>query len=138
MDELAHHIADRSSSAVKVLDSMAAAARAAEWCAAGLTVGFTNGCFDILHAGHIQLLQFARSRCDRLIVGINDDASIRRLKGASRPINSLEDRSQVLTALAAVDAVVPFAEDTPFELIAAAARPARQGRGLCDRKHRRR
>ncbi|KTF68921.1 D-glycero-beta-D-manno-heptose-7-phosphate kinase [Sphingomonas sp. HT-1] len=119
MDELAHHIADRSSSAVKILDGMAAAARAAEWRAAGLTVGFTNGCFDILHAGHIQLLQFARSRCDRLIVGINDDASIRRLKGASRPINPLEDRSQVLAALAAVDAVVPFAEDTPFELIAA-------------------
>jgi D-beta-D-heptose 7-phosphate kinase/D-beta-D-heptose 1-phosphate adenosyltransferase len=94
------------------------AARIAEaWKREGLKVGFTNGCFDILHAGHVSLLQSARAACDRLIVGVNDDASTRRLKGPSRPVNGEHDRAFLLSALAAVDLVVLFAEDTPLELI---------------------
>jgi D-beta-D-heptose 7-phosphate kinase/D-beta-D-heptose 1-phosphate adenosyltransferase len=77
----------------------------------------TNGCFDVLHAGHVAYLEEAKSLGDRLVVAINDDDSVRRLKGESRPINSLEDRMSVLAGLAAVDWVVPFAEDTPERLI---------------------
>lgn len=79
----------------------------------------TNGCFDILHAGHVAYLEEAKSLGDRLIVAVNDDESVRRLKGESRPINTLEDRMLVLAGLAAVDWVVPFADDTPAALIAA-------------------
>ena len=79
----------------------------------------TNGCFDILHAGHVAYLEEAKSLGDRLIVAVNDDDSVRQLKGDSRPINALEDRMLVLAGLAAVDWVVPFADDTPAELIAA-------------------
>jgi D-beta-D-heptose 7-phosphate kinase/D-beta-D-heptose 1-phosphate adenosyltransferase len=91
----------------------------AEWRSEGKRVVFTNGCFDILHAGHVDYLRFARSRGDVLIVGVNDDQSTRRLKGPDRPINALEDRMRVLGALEMVDAVVPFGEDTPEELIRA-------------------
>ena len=97
----------------------AALRRVAEWRAHGLRVGFTNGCFDILHAGHVALLRAARRRCDRLVVALNTDASVARLKGASRPINPLADRAAVVSALSAVDAVVAFEEDTPLELIRA-------------------
>ena len=79
----------------------------------------TNGCFDVLHAGHVSYLEEAKSLGDRLIVAVNDDASVKRLKGDSRPINALEDRLLVLAGLAAVDWVVPFAEDTPARLIQA-------------------
>ncbi len=79
----------------------------------------TNGCFDILHAGHVAYLEEAKSLGDRLIVAVNDDDSVKRLKGESRPINALEDRMLVLAGLAAVDWVIPFADDTPAELIAA-------------------
>ena len=79
----------------------------------------TNGCFDILHAGHVAYLEEAKSLGDRLIVAVNDDDSVRRLKGESRPVNALEDRMLVLAGLAAVDWVVPFADDTPAALIAA-------------------
>lgn len=78
---------------------------------------FTNGCFDVLHAGHVDYLRFARSKGDLLIVGVNDDASVSRLKGPSRPVNELGDRLRVLAALEMVDAVVPFPEDTPKEII---------------------
>ena len=77
----------------------------------------TNGCFDILHAGHVSYLEEAKSLGDRLIVAVNDDDSVRRLKGDDRPINALEDRMLVLAGLAAVDWVVPFGEDTPAALI---------------------
>ncbi|MBL1147890.1 MAG: D-glycero-beta-D-manno-heptose-7-phosphate kinase [Pseudomonadota bacterium] len=87
------------------------------WRANGLTVGFTNGCFDLLHPGHISLLEQARARCDRLIVGLNTDASVRRLKGETRPIQNETARTTVLQALAAVDMVVLFDEDTPEQLI---------------------
>ena len=77
----------------------------------------TNGCFDVLHPGHVAYLQEAKSLGDRLVVAVNDDASVARLKGESRPINGLADRMAVLAGLAAVDWVVPFAEDTPARLI---------------------
>lgn len=78
---------------------------------------FTNGCFDILHAGHVKYLEEARSFGDMLVLGLNSDASVKRLKGESRPINSQEDRAIVLAALESVDFVVVFEEDTPYELI---------------------
>ncbi|WP_066702241.1 D-glycero-beta-D-manno-heptose-7-phosphate kinase [Sphingobium amiense] len=118
LDEISREGRSGLSSAVKILDIDDVRSRCEEWQAAGLKVGFTNGCFDILHAGHVQLLQYARSRCDRLIVGLNDDQSVARLKGSSRPINALADRGAVLAALSAVDAVTAFAEDTPYDLIA--------------------
>lgn len=83
------------------------------------TVVFTNGCFDILHRGHVSYLTQARALGDRLVVGLNDDASVRRLKGAGRPVVNQDDRAYVLAALACVDAVTLFDEDTPAELIAA-------------------
>lgn len=84
----------------------------------GERVIMTNGCFDVLHAGHVAYLEEAKSLGDRLIVAINDDDAVRRLKGEARPINQLEDRMLVLAGLAAVDWVVPFSEDTPERLIA--------------------
>ncbi|WP_024328257.1 bifunctional D-glycero-beta-D-manno-heptose-7-phosphate kinase/D-glycero-beta-D-manno-heptose 1-phosphate adenylyltransferase HldE [Thioalkalivibrio sp. ALR17-21] len=85
--------------------------------AAGERIVMTNGCFDLLHAGHVAYLEQARARGDRLVVAVNDDASVQRLKGAGRPVTPLEGRMAVLAGLAAVDWVVPFAEDTPAELI---------------------
>ena len=90
-----------------------------EWRAQGKTVVFTNGCYDILHPGHIQLVEEARSLGDVLVVALNTDASTRRAKGPSRPVNSEADRAELMAALAAVDAVTLFDEETPRELIAA-------------------
>ncbi len=87
------------------------------WKAQGLSVGFTNGCFDILHPGHVSLLAAARAQCDRLVVGLNTDASVGRLKGAARPVNPLAARAQVIAALRYVDTVVGFEDDTPLFLI---------------------
>ena len=92
----------------------------ARWRAMGLKVGFTNGCFDILHRGHVAYLAQARAWCDRLIVGLNSDASVRALKGEGRPVNDLESRALVLAGLRSVDLVVPFEELTPLKLIEAA------------------
>jgi len=83
----------------------------------GKTVVFTNGCFDILHAGHVQYLEKAKALGDMLIVAINSDASVRRLKGAPRPINSEQDRAYILSRLKPVDAVVVFDDDTPLRVI---------------------
>jgi len=85
----------------------------------GRKVVFTNGCFDLIHAGHVSLLQFARSKGDVLVVGMNNDASVRRLKGKTRPILLERERGAILAALESVDYVVPFAEDTPQRLIRA-------------------
>ena len=91
----------------------------AEWKRAGKTVVFTNGCYDVLHPGHIRLLEKARSLGDILILALNTDASVQRLKGPNRPLISETERAELASALAAVDAVTFFDEDTPRELIAA-------------------
>ena len=92
-------------------------ARLAVWRRQGLRIGFTNGCFDLLHPGHIKVLTQARAACDRLIVGLNSDASVARLKGKGRPVQNERARAEVLAALEAVDLVVVFGEDTPLKLI---------------------
>ena len=89
----------------------------AKWREEGLVVGFTNGCFDIIHEGHVELLAEARSHCDRLVVAINSDASISKLKGPSRPIQSERARARVISALAFVDSVITFDAETPIDLI---------------------
>ncbi len=88
-----------------------------KWQQQGLRIGFTNGCFDLLHPGHVSLLRQARGVCDRLIVGLNSDQSVQRLKGKKRPIQAESDRADILAALSVVDAVVVFDEDTPLALI---------------------
>jgi D-beta-D-heptose 7-phosphate kinase/D-beta-D-heptose 1-phosphate adenosyltransferase len=100
-----------------VFDWAVADERVSEWRAQGQRIGFTNGCFDILHPGHVKVLTRARETCDRLIVGLNSDASTARLKGEGRPIQDVHARADVLAALEAVDLVVVFDEDTPIELI---------------------
>ena len=89
-----------------------------QWRKQGLRVGFTNGCFDLLHPGHVKLLAGARATCDRLVVGLNGDASVTRLKGPGRPVQPVEARAELLAALEAVDLVVVYDEDTPEKLIA--------------------
>jgi D-beta-D-heptose 7-phosphate kinase/D-beta-D-heptose 1-phosphate adenosyltransferase len=91
--------------------------RLREWRRQGLRIGFTNGCFDLLHPGHIKLLTAARALCDRLVVGLNSDASVTRLKGEGRPVQKEQARAEVLAALEAVDLVVVFEQDTPVKLI---------------------
>jgi D-beta-D-heptose 7-phosphate kinase/D-beta-D-heptose 1-phosphate adenosyltransferase len=93
------------------------AAHLADWRKQGLRIGFTNGCFDILHPGHVKVLTAARGACDRLIVGLNSDASVKRLKGDGRPVQNESSRAEVLAALEAVDLVVIFEEETPIGLI---------------------
>lgn len=95
------------------------ASQLSHWRNQGLTVVFTNGCFDILHRGHVEYLSKAADKGDVLVVGLNTDASVRRLKGESRPINNEEARALILASLSFVDAVVLFDEDTPYELIKA-------------------
>ena len=87
--------------------------------ARGLRVGFANGCFDLIHPGHVHLLTEARARCDRLVVALNTDASVRRLKGPTRPVQNEMARATVMASLAPVDLVVLFDEETPLELIQA-------------------
>lgn len=84
---------------------------------AGKKIVFTNGCFDILHAGHVKSIEFAKSKGDILVLGLNSDSSVKRLKGPKRPVNKQEDRAIVLAALGAVDAVCIFSQETPLELI---------------------
>ncbi len=109
---------DITSAEAKVLDLESAADRAEKWRRRGLTVGFTNGCFDLLHPGHVSLLNQAKAACDRLVVGLNSDASVRRLgKGDGRPVQGEAARATVLASLGAIDAVVVFDENTPLEMI---------------------
>ena len=89
------------------------------WRKQGKRIVFTNGCFDLLHPGHIHYLQDAKKLGDILLIGLNDDDSIQRLKGPMRPINTLEHRACMLAALKPVDLIVPFSEDTPLNLITA-------------------
>lgn len=104
----------------KVATAQRMVEKVARWRAKGLKVGFTNGCFDILHKGHVAYLAQARAWCDRLIVGLNSDRSVKALKGEGRPIHDLDSRAMVLAGLGSVDLVVPFDEDTPVKLIEAA------------------
>ena len=103
----------------KIVGHDHAAEAASRWRGQGLRVGFTNGCFDILHRGHIAYLDQARGWCDRLVVGLNSDASVRALKGEGRPVNALESRALVLAGLGCVDLVAPFDAATPIALIEA-------------------
>lgn len=101
----------------KVVSREAAAEQVERWRRKGWRTGFTNGCFDLLHPGHVHLLEQARAQCDRLVVGLNSDASVRRLKGPARPVQPEAARAAVLASLAAVDLVVVFDEDTPEDLL---------------------
>ncbi len=103
----------------KIIKSSRASSLAKKAKKDGLKVVFTNGCFDIIHAGHVKSLEKAKSFGDILIVGLNSDASVRRLKGPGRPVNSFKDRAAVLAAFACVDYVTGFSQDTPYELIKA-------------------
>jgi D-beta-D-heptose 7-phosphate kinase/D-beta-D-heptose 1-phosphate adenosyltransferase len=103
----------------KILDGERLARRIAEWRAAGETIVFTNGCFDLLHVGHVTLLEECHRFGSKLVLGLNSDASVQRLKGPTRPVVGERERARVMAALAAVDAVVLFDEDTPLELIVA-------------------
>jgi len=105
------------SSANKIFSYTEAIRKVAEWRAKGEKTVFSNGCFDIIHAGHVDYLEKARQKGDHLIVGLNTDASVSRIKGKDRPIVDEVSRSRVLAALEFVDAVVLFDEDTPYELI---------------------
>jgi D-beta-D-heptose 7-phosphate kinase/D-beta-D-heptose 1-phosphate adenosyltransferase len=101
----------------KVVTPAAAAEAAERWRSRGYTVGFTNGCFDLLHPGHVHLLEQCRSMCDRLIVGLNSDASVKRLKGPTRPVQPEAARAAVLAAVTSVDLVCMFEDDTPLEIL---------------------
>jgi D-glycero-beta-D-manno-heptose 1-phosphate adenylyltransferase len=101
----------------KLFDRQAIIYRVRQWRVLNKTVAFTNGCFDILHQGHIASLSEAASEANYLIVGVNSDLSVRRLKGEHRPINTEQTRAYMLASLLMVDAVVIFDEDTPLELI---------------------
>ncbi|MFZ0311659.1 MAG: bifunctional D-glycero-beta-D-manno-heptose-7-phosphate kinase/D-glycero-beta-D-manno-heptose 1-phosphate adenylyltransferase HldE [Candidatus Korobacteraceae bacterium] len=114
---LSAEISLRMEEKVLRLDSLLS--RVTRWRSAGQRIVFTNGCFDLLHVGHIRLLEEARRKGDRLIVGLNSDDSVRRLKGPLRPVVGESERAQVLAALSAVDAVVVFHDDTPLRLIEA-------------------
>jgi D-beta-D-heptose 7-phosphate kinase/D-beta-D-heptose 1-phosphate adenosyltransferase len=116
--ELRHRLLPSASLAAEdkiVFDWSVLDERLAEW--RGLRIGFTNGCFDLLHPGHVRLMNEARAACDRLVVGLNSDASVKRLKGRDRPVQDQQARAEVLAALEAVDLVVIFEQDTPVELI---------------------
>lgn len=101
----------------KVMTREAAVEQVERWRRMGWRIGFTNGCFDLLHPGHVHLLEQARSACDRLVVGMNSDASVRRLKGPTRPVQPEAARAAVLASLSSVDLVCVYDEDTPLELL---------------------
>jgi D-beta-D-heptose 7-phosphate kinase/D-beta-D-heptose 1-phosphate adenosyltransferase len=113
MLELSRDVRDKEWHRAKYYSIAEAETLVRRWKGRGLSVGFTNGCFDIMHAGHIALLAAARAECDRLIVALNTDPGVRRLKGPERPVNGLADRA----AVEAVDAVISFDEETPIDLI---------------------
>lgn len=121
IDELRHRILPEASLASEekiVFDWSQLGEHLDAWRKKGLRIGFTNGVFDLLHPGHVKLLAQARAQCDRLVVGLNSDASVTRLKGPTRPVQNAQSRADVLAALEAVDLVVVFEQDTPRDLIA--------------------
>jgi rfaE bifunctional protein nucleotidyltransferase chain/domain len=107
----------RTTAQSKIFDLQSLVEQLSRWRKKGDRIVFTNGCFDILHAGHIRYLESAASFGDRLVIAVNDDHSVRKLKGETRPINVLDSRLYLLASLSCVDAVVPFAEDTPLDII---------------------
>ena len=122
MNEVLHELAEANDATnalatrgLRTLDQ--ARDMVARWKQQGVSVGFTNGCFDVLHSGHVLALSHARSACDRLVVALNSDDSVSRLKGPSRPVNTLQLRARVVAALRDVDCVVSFDEDSPLEVI---------------------
>lgn len=115
--ELADAIDAATGLSKSIIDPDQLVEKIAQWRSRGLSIGFTNGCFDLVHPGHISLLEQAGAQCDRLIVGLNSDASVSRLKGADRPVQDAAARGRVLASVAGVDAVVVFDEDTPLGLI---------------------
>jgi D-beta-D-heptose 7-phosphate kinase / D-beta-D-heptose 1-phosphate adenosyltransferase len=116
--ELIETLVDRDALATrKALPLPLALDQVARWRSKGQRVGFTNGCFDLLHPGHVSLLSQARAQCDRLVVGLNSDASVARLKGPTRPVQNEQARAAVLSSLASVDLVVIFDDNTPIALI---------------------
>ena len=117
--ELLEAIAPATGALRKVVSMEVAAEQVERWRRRGWRIGFTNGCFDLLHPGHVHLIEQARAACDRLVVGLNSDASVRRLKGANRPVQQEAARAAVLASLADVDLVTIFEEDTPETLITA-------------------
>lgn len=121
IDELIRNLRQAEDSEVhdKVLSQNKAIEVVERWRRQGLNVGFTNGCFDLIHPGHISILQQSRKACDRLVVGLNSDVSVKRLKGPERPVQNEKARATVLATLNPVDLVVIFGEDTPLELIKA-------------------
>ncbi|MGH7041816.1 MAG: D-glycero-beta-D-manno-heptose 1-phosphate adenylyltransferase, partial [Acetobacteraceae bacterium] len=111
------HLEELLASEEKIVTATEAALLVAAWHARGLKVGLANGCFDLIHPGHVHLLRAARAACDRLVVALNSDASVRRLKGPTRPVQSETARATVMASLAPVDLVTVFEEDTPLQLI---------------------
>lgn len=107
----------KGTSSQGVLDLAGATDQVTQWRAAGLSVAWTNGCFDILHVGHLDSLELAKRQADKLIVGINSDASVRRLKGEGRPLVTADERARLVASLAPVDAVVVFDEDDPRQVL---------------------
>ncbi|NQV46649.1 MAG: D-glycero-beta-D-manno-heptose-7-phosphate kinase [Rhodospirillaceae bacterium] len=113
-----HHL-DLSAAETKIMSIGQAQGHMEKWRQSGLAIGFTNGCFDLLHPGHVSLLAKAKAACGMLVVGLNSDASVKRLKGENRPIQGEAARAAVLASLASVDVVIIFGEDTPINLIEA-------------------
>jgi D-beta-D-heptose 7-phosphate kinase / D-beta-D-heptose 1-phosphate adenosyltransferase len=113
------HLADLVHTDRKVASLEDAVEQVADWHRRGLKVGFANGCFDLIHPGHVRLLSEARAACDRLIVALNTDASVKRLKGPTRPLQNETARATVMASMAPVDLVILFDEDTPLEVIRA-------------------
>ena len=116
-DELLESIGGRPAPGEKVMEPEELDHQLAVWRQQGKRIVFTNGCFDVLHVGHIDYLRFSRSKGDVLVIGVNDDASVKRLKGPERPVNPLRDRMILLGAPEMVDAVVSYPEDTPARIV---------------------
>jgi D-beta-D-heptose 7-phosphate kinase/D-beta-D-heptose 1-phosphate adenosyltransferase len=118
-DQSAAQKQNKSYTGAKCVSIAGAGEQAERWRIKGGKVGFTNGCFDLLHPGHVSTLQQAKAACDYLVVAINSDSSVKRLKGESRPVQDQNARAAILSALACVDLVVVFEEDTPIEAMKA-------------------
>ncbi|HEY0182764.1 MAG TPA: D-glycero-beta-D-manno-heptose 1-phosphate adenylyltransferase, partial [Rhodopila sp.] len=113
------HLDDLVATDRKIASLTEAVEKVADWHRRGLKVGFANGCFDLIHPGHVRLLSEARNACDRLIVALNTDASVKRLKGPTRPLQTETARATVMASMTPVDLVTLFDEDTPLEMIQA-------------------